>query len=77
MMEYRLSDHARKRLQQRKIHEKWIIAAISEPDSLEIDGEDGTLMHALKTVPEKGFKRLRVIYNETTEPFTIVTAYFD
>ena len=77
MMEYRLSDHARKRLQQRKIQEQWIITAISEPDSLEIDGEDDTLMHALKTIPEKGFRRLRVIYNETTEPFTIVTAYFD
>lgn len=76
-MEYRLSDHARKRLQQRRIQEKWLITAISEPDSLEDDAEDGTLIHALKLIPEKGFKRLRVIYNETTEPVTIVTAYFD
>ncbi len=31
----------------------------------------------LKLIPEKGFKALRVVYNETTEPFTIVTVFFE
>ena len=51
--------------------------AIESPDIIELDDEDDTILHVLKTIPEKGFKRLRVIYNETTEPVTIVTAYFD
>lgn len=28
-------------------------------------------------VPERGFRVLRVVYNETTEPHRVVTAYFD
>ncbi|OGS94549.1 MAG: hypothetical protein A3H31_11990 [Gallionellales bacterium RIFCSPLOWO2_02_FULL_57_47] len=76
-MEFKLSDHAQKRIQQRKIKPEWIKAAIEHPDLLEDDFEDSTLAHALKAIPEKGFKKLRVIYNETTEPVTIVTAYFE
>ena len=76
-MEFRLSDHAKKRLLKRKIREEWIQLAISEPDKIETDFEDSTLIHALKEIPDRAFRRLRVIYNETTEPVTIVTAYFD
>jgi hypothetical protein len=35
------------------------------------------LMHALWPVPEKGFRILRVVYNETVEPVAVVTAFFD
>ena len=52
-------------------------AAIENPDTTENDVEDHALAHALKAIPEKGFKRLHVIYNETTEPLTIITAYFE
>jgi hypothetical protein len=54
-----------------------IQTAIATPDSLESDNVDSSLLHALLEIPEKGFKRLRVIYNETTEPVTVVTAYFE
>lgn len=76
-MEFKLSDHAQKRIQQRRIKPEWIKAAIDNPDRLEDDVEDPILAHALKAIPEKGFKKLRVIYNETTKPVTIVTAYFE
>lgn len=76
-MNYRLSDHAKKRFQQRKIKLEWMEAALANPDRIESDPEDATLTHVLLGIPEKGFKRLRVIYNETKEPVTIVTAYFD
>lgn len=76
-MNYQLSDHAKKRLQQRKIKLEWMEAALATPDRIESDPEDATLIHALLDIPEKGFKRLRVIYNETKDPVTIVTAYFD
>lgn len=66
-MKHRLSDHARKRIQQRGIKPEWIEAALVNPDSIESDSEDGTLVNVLKDLPEKGFKRLRVIYNETIE----------
>ena len=76
-MEFKLSDHARERVQQRKIKPEWIAAAITHPDQTENDFEDGSLAHALKAIPEQGFRTLRVIYNEATEPVTIVTAYFE
>ena len=41
------------------------------------DPDDESLVHALLAIPDKGFRVLRVIYNETREPVTIVTAFFD
>ena len=76
-MEFKLSNHASKRIKQRKIKQEWLQAAITIPDSLESDIEDSTVLHALIEIPERGFKRLRVVYNETTQPVTIVTAYFE
>ena len=43
----------------------------------ENDAEDPTLVHALRAIPDKGFRVLRVIYNETRDPMTVVTIYFD
>lgn len=76
-MKFKLSDHAEKRIRQRKIKLEWIAAAIETPDKIENDAEDHTLTHGLKAISERGFKKLRVVYNETTEPVTIVTAYFE
>jgi hypothetical protein len=53
------------------------VTTIEHPDQTENDFEDRSLAHALKAIPEKGFRKLRVIYNETTDPVTIVTAYFE
>jgi len=37
----------------------------------------GFRSHALRAIPERNFRVLRVIYNETVEPVAVVTAYFD
>lgn len=76
-MEFMLSDHAVKRAQKRKISIEWIQAALNDPDNTFPDAEDPQLMHAIKHIPEKNFKALRVIYNETVQPVTIVTVYFE
>ena len=47
------------------------------PARIEIDPDDETLVHVLYPVPERAFRVLRVIYNETLDPVAIVTAYFD
>ena len=36
-----------------------------------------SLVHVLYSVPDRGFRVLRIIYNETVDPIAIVTAYFD
>ena len=76
-MNYVLTDHARKRCIKRKIRDEWILAALEHPARTENDTEDPALVHALRAIPEKGFRVLRVIYNETVDPVTVVTVYFD
>lgn len=76
-MDYILSDHARKRILKRKIRTEWIETTLAHPARTGNDDVDPTLAHALRPIPEKGFRVLRVIYNETTDPVIIVTAYFD
>lgn len=76
-MNYTLTDHALKRCRKRKINLDWIAAALAHPARTENDIDDPTLVHALLAIPERGFRVLRVIYNETVDPFAVVTVYFD
>ncbi len=76
-MDYILSDHARKRILKRKIRTAWIEMTLTHPARTENDDVDPTLVHALRPIPEKAFRVLRVIYNEATNPVIVVTAYFD
>jgi hypothetical protein len=76
-MKYVLTEHAAKRLRRRRIRPEWIEMALSHPARTENDFDDPALAHALLTIPEKGFRMLRVIYNETVTPVRIVTVYFD
>jgi hypothetical protein len=76
-MTYTLTEHAAKRFRRRKIRPEWIEAALNYPARTENDADDPELVHALLAIPEKGFRVLRVVYNETVTPVRIVTAYFD
>lgn len=76
-MNYVFTEHARKRCIKRKIRDEWILATLEHPARTENDDSDPTLVHALRAIPEKGFRVLRVIYNESVDPMTIVTIYFD
>ncbi|MDP2828482.1 MAG: DUF4258 domain-containing protein [Sulfuricellaceae bacterium] len=76
-MEYALTEHARKRCIKRKIRLEWVAAAVAHPSRTENDEDDSTLVHALLAIPERNFRVLRVIYNETADPVVVVTAYFD
>ncbi len=76
-MSYVLTEHARKRSIKRKIREEWIAATLEHPARTENDLYDPILAHALRPIPEKGFRVLRVIYNESLDPATVVTVFFD
>jgi hypothetical protein len=54
----------------------WIRQALP-PARIESDAEDDSLVRVLYPVPERALRILRVIYNETVDPVSIVTAYFD
>ena len=76
-MEYRLTDHAKKRIAKRQICLKWVEDTLAYPARIESDTDDSDLAHALRPIPERNFRVLRVIYNEAVSPVAIVTAYFD
>ncbi|MGD0959150.1 MAG: DUF4258 domain-containing protein [Methylomonas sp.] len=76
-MDYALSDHARKRISKRQIAIEWIEETLTYPARIEPDQVDHTFLHVLRPIPQRGFRVLRVLYNETVEPIVIVTAYFD
>jgi hypothetical protein len=75
-MDFILTDHAYKRCLRRGIKEAWIREALENPETIEQDAYDSDLVHALWPVPEKGFRVLRVIYNEIVHPVAVVTAFF-
>jgi hypothetical protein len=74
---YHLTAHAEKAIAERGILRPWIEQVLLDPLQVERDKEDETLRHALGRVPERGDSVLRVIYNETTTPWIVVTAFFD
>ncbi|WP_407702804.1 MULTISPECIES: DUF4258 domain-containing protein [Thiorhodovibrio] len=77
MVNFVLTEHAKKRCRRRQISLELIERAITNPERIEIDDLDPSLIHAIYSVPEKEFRSLRVIYNEAQEPVRIVTAFFD
>ena len=76
-MHYVLTEHAQKRIAKRQIRTQWVEETLSYPARIESDHDDPDLLHALCPIAERGFRVLRVIYNETVNPVAIVTAYFD
>lgn len=76
-MKYLLTDHAKKRIAKRQIRIEWIEGTLDYPVKMESDRDDPSLVHVLRPIAERGFRVLRVIYNENNDPVTIVTAYFD
>lgn len=62
---------------QRGISLDWIVRVLEAPDHEEPDAEDPELFKAWGYIPELGGRVLCVVYNETTDPWRIVTAYFD
>jgi hypothetical protein len=76
-VEYELSDHAAKRVQERNIDPRWIEMTLSAPDRHEVDVIDPSSSHALKRIAEMEDRVLRVVYNTTTTPVRVISAYFD
>ncbi len=76
-VQYSLTEHAKKAIAERRISRTWIENVLEDPLALEEDKRDPTLRHALGRIPERGDLILRVIYNETVSPWSVVTAFFD
>ena len=74
---YELSAHATTVMAEREILEEWVARVLRNPERTEPDATDLMLRHALGRIPERDDRVLRVIYNETVQPWRVITAYFD
>lgn len=74
---YILSNHAKERILERGIQEKWIEDALSAPQLTDIDSRDSSIHIVWKKISEFGNRVLRVCYNPNTDPIIIVTVFFD
>lgn len=77
MTNHRLTQHAQFTIADRGIDPSWIERVLDKPLKTERDRTDRELSHALGRIPEHGNRVLRVIDNDATTPWLIVTAYFD
>jgi len=59
------------------IDHAWVERTFLEPEHTEVDRRDPSLRHALRRIPERDDRVLRVVYNDSLDPPRIVTAYFD
>jgi hypothetical protein len=75
--QYILTAHAAFVLAERAIPMAWVSQVLAQPERTEPDRTDAALLHALGRIAAFGNRVLRVIYNDTTTPKRIVTAYFD
>ncbi len=74
---YRLSQHLLDRLAERNLSLDWVMETIENPALLEPDPQDPTLQLAFRAIPSLDGRVMRVVYNWTTDPWTLVTAHLD
>jgi hypothetical protein len=72
-----LTNHASVVLRERDIPMEWVRRVLAHPHIRLPDVEDPDLFHALAPIAEREDRVLRVVYNGTTDPWRVVTAYFD
>ena len=72
-----LTNHASMVLRERDIRVEWVRRVLTHPHLRLPDAEDPDLLHALAPIPEREDRVLRVVYNGVSEPWRVVTAYFD
>ncbi len=72
-----LTKHAETVMAAREIPLAWVERTLANPEKVEPDKVDPGLKHALRRIPEQDDRILRVVYNEASEPWRIVTVFFD
>lgn len=76
-MKFTVTEHARKRCAQRGIDLQMITEAIQNPRETFPDLVDPDATHLRYDVPQRGFRTLRVVVNDSVDPLRIITAFFE
>jgi hypothetical protein len=72
-----LSRHAEEAMRRRGLEWDWVHRALLSPDRTEPDKQHPERQHALRIIPERNKKVLRVVWARTGDDFVVITAFFD
>jgi hypothetical protein len=76
-MNYEMTKHARKALEERDVLIEWLERTLSAPELVLPDPDDATVERHFRRIPEFGNRVLRVAVNTAVEPRRVVSVFFD
>jgi hypothetical protein len=76
-MNYDLTKHAQKALEERGIQIEWLERTLSAPECVLPDSSESTVERYFRCIPEFGVRILRVAVNTSVEPNRVVSVFFD
>ena len=76
-MNYELTLHARKVLEERAIAIEWMERALATPEEVAPDPNDPAIQRFYCQIPEFGGRTLRVAVNTLVNPWRVVSVFFD
>jgi Domain of unknown function (DUF4258) len=76
-MNYELTKHAQKALEERGIQIEWMERTLSAPECVLPDPADTAVERYFRRIPEFGERVLRVAVNTAVEPNRVVSVFFD
>ena len=77
LMNYELTKHAQRVLEEREIPLEWLERALVAPDLTMPDPNDSLLERCFRCIPEYDNRILRVVVNKSVVPHRIVSVFFD
>lgn len=69
--------HARQAMAERGIPSEWVERAVASPERRTRDPFDETVERFFLRVPERGSRVLRVAVNTDSDPWRVVSTFFD
>jgi hypothetical protein len=76
-MDYVLTEHAKRALEERDIATEWLERTLAKPALREPDSGDPTLEQRYLSIPERDGRVLRVIVDPSVVPVRVVSVFFD
>jgi len=76
-MNFELTKHAQKALDERGIPVEWMQRTLSAPELVMPDPDDAAVERRFRQIPEFGGRVLRVAVNTAVEPNRVVSVFFD
>jgi len=76
-MNYELTQHAQKVLEERDIPVEWLERTLLAPELVLPEPNDNAVERCFRRIPEYGGRVLRVVVNKAVDPNRVLSVFFD